>query len=90
MKPHLRQPIDFVDSDFIKALIDQGSILEENVIGRLPFEEVGNLDEVIDKDVLFRSTDLLENHEYQSILPYPREYTQVSESKRRRLSRPYV
>lgn len=57
------KPIDFVDSDFIKALIDQGSTFEENVVSELPFEEVGSLSEVIEKDVLFRSTDLLENHE---------------------------
>lgn len=58
-----KKPIDFVDSDFIKALIDRGSTFEENVLGRLPFDEVGSLDEVIDKDVLYRSTELLENHE---------------------------
>ena len=57
------KPIDFVNSDFIKTLMARGSTFEENVIGTLPLEEVESIDKVIDKDVLFRSTDVLENHE---------------------------
>lgn len=53
---------EFVDSEFIKSIIERGSTFEDNVISKLPFKEVGNIDEVIDDQVIFRSTEMVENY----------------------------
>ncbi len=57
-----KQPVEFIDSEFIKSIIERGSTFEDNVISKLPFKEVESIDEVIDEQVIFRSTDLVENH----------------------------
>jgi len=57
-----RQPVEFVDSEFIKSIIERGSNFEDNVISKLPFKEVESIDDVIDEQVIFRSTELVENH----------------------------
>ena len=57
-----KQPVEFVDSEFIKSIIERGSTFEDNIISKMPFKEVESIDEVIDEQVIFRSTDLVENH----------------------------
>lgn len=57
-----KQPIEFVDSEFIKAIIERGSRFEESIISQMPFQEVGSIDNVIEEEVIFRSTNLIENH----------------------------
>jgi len=57
-----RQPVEFVDSEFIKSIIERGGDFEDSVISNLPFKEVESIDDVIDEQVIFRSTELMENH----------------------------
>jgi len=57
-----RQPVEFVDSEFIKSIIERGSHFEDSIISKLPFKEVESIDDVINEQVIFRSTELMENH----------------------------
>ncbi len=56
-----QQPAEFIDSEFIKSIMERGSTFEDNVVSELPFKEVGSIHEVIDEQVLFRSTEMVEN-----------------------------
>lgn len=57
-----KRPVEFVDSEFIKAIIEQGSRFEGSIVSQIPFEEVGSIDDVIEEEVIFRSTEIIENH----------------------------
>lgn len=56
-------PIEFVDPEFIKAVVEQGSHFEGSIIRQLPFEDVESLESVIDQKVIFREPAIIENHE---------------------------
>lgn len=56
-------PIEFVDPQFIKAVVEQGSQFEESIVSQLPFEDVESLESVIDRKVIFREPSIIENHQ---------------------------
>jgi len=47
----------------IQSLLTKGRQFEGNLISQMPFEPVASLESVLGKDVIFRSSELIQNHE---------------------------
>lgn len=51
------------DPRLIRSLLQKGTGFEGSLISQMPFEEVADMESVIDKNVIFRSPKLIQNHE---------------------------
>lgn len=51
------------DPRLIRSLLEKGRQFENTLIAQTPFEEVASLESVMDKDVIFRTPRLIQNHE---------------------------
>lgn len=51
------------DARTIRFLLQRGSQFENSLIAGMPFEEVASLESVIDKNVIFRTPEIIQNHE---------------------------
>jgi len=51
------------DPRLIRSLLQKGRGFEGSLISQMPFKEVADMESVIDKNVIFRSPELIQNHE---------------------------
>lgn len=51
------------DPRLVRSLLQKGKEFEDSLVCQMPFEEVANLESVMDRDVIFRSPELIQNHE---------------------------
>jgi uncharacterized protein len=51
------------DPRLIRSLLQKGTGFEGSLISQMPFEEVADMESVMDKNVIFRSPELIQNHE---------------------------
>lgn len=54
---------ELIRPEIIRTIINMGIKFEDSVIKKIPFEEVASVEEVQNKDVLYRSSELVENHD---------------------------
>lgn len=64
MAHKLNKPfVEFVDSEMIKAIIEQGSRFEDSIISQMPFQEIDSVESVIEERAILRSTEVIRNNE---------------------------
>ena len=54
--------VEFVDSEMIKAIIEQGTKFEASIISQMPFQEVDSIESVIEERAILRSAELIQNN----------------------------
>lgn len=55
--------VEFVDSEMIKAIIEQGTKFEDSIISQMPFQEVDSIESVIEERAILRSAEVIQNNE---------------------------
>jgi len=51
------------DTTLIAALLEKGRQFEGNVISQMPFEEAASIESVMDRELILRTLELIQNHE---------------------------